>query len=149
METGVAISLSKLSGAMTNTGSKKLFRYPLKPPYLILLYVISANVISAQPSVVFRSAVTGRIQNRLASEPNSELISSVAIYGANARQPLPIVLSTRFSIMMTAFSASACLPFGIFCMRCVRKMHKNRINAITIHALRMVSVIGRLGLPNR
>ena len=50
------------------------------PPYLILLNVISTNVMSAQPSVVFRSAVVERIQNRLASEPNSELIISVIMY---------------------------------------------------------------------
>ena len=51
------------------------------PPYLILLNVINANVMIAQPSVVFRSAVVERIQNRLASEPNSELIISVIMYG--------------------------------------------------------------------
>ena len=54
------------------------------PPYLILLNVINANVMIAQPSVVFRSAVVERIQNRLASEPNSELIISVIMYGEKA-----------------------------------------------------------------
>ena len=54
------------------------------PPYLILLNVISTNVMSAQPSVVFRSAVVERIQNRLASEPNNELIISVIMYGEKA-----------------------------------------------------------------
>ena len=119
------------------------------PPYLILLNVISTNVMSAQPSVVFRSAVVERIQNRLASEPNSELIISVIMYGEKAWQPSPIVLSTRPSIISTAFSASACLPFGIFCMRCVKKIHRNRINAMMIHEFLMVSVIGRLVLPNK
>ena len=44
----------------------------------------TANVMIAQPSVVFRSAVVERIQNRLASEPNSELIISVIMYGEKA-----------------------------------------------------------------
>ena len=51
--------------------------------------------------------------------------------------------------MSTAFSAKACLPFGIFSMRRVRKMHRKRMNAMMIHEFLMVSVIGRLVLPNR
>ena len=45
--------------------------------------------------------------------------------------------------MSTAFSAKACLPFGIFSMR------RKRMNAMMIHEFLMVSVIGRLVLPNR